>query len=348
VACVAGVEQRTDCEPAGHCNRGECAPLAFSLPEDAGPHQERTEWWYYTGHLAAGQAAFGFQVTIFQYDLGGYFGYMCHVAVADETAGAHFHTDGITLSPAAWSARELAVLGCRFELDGTGHDRIFGVIEDGHEKDGHPGTWRIELELAPLKRVVPHGADGIIPMGTGGGTSWYYSYTRLQATGTLTTPRSGPLQVSGQAWMDHQWGDFDITEFQGWDWWSMQLADDSEIMLFTFRDWEGTLVSQAGSLVEPDGTLTAIEGLDAFTIEPQRHWASPHTDGLYPLDWDIRVPAQDWILRVRTPIDDQEMHNIAQSYWEGVTSIAGSRGGLEVRGVGFTELTGYATDWLDP
>lgn len=348
IACLDGKPVRTPCEGQGYCNRGACTPLAFSLPADAGPHESPTEWWYYTGHLAAGQAAWGFQVTIFQYDLGGYYGYMCHVALTDEVAGLHVHTDGITLTPTSWSDRELAVLNCAFELDGAGRDHILGAIPDGQEKDGHPGEWIIDLHLEPTKRVVPHGTDGIIPMSAAGGTSYYYSYTRLEANGSLTTPDSGLVAVTGIAWMDHQWGDFDISEFKGWDWWSAQLDDAHEIMLFTFRDWEGTLVSQAGTLVDPDGELTHLEGLDAFSITPRRTWASPHTDGIYPLDWDVLIGEQDWDLQVLTPLDDQEMHNIAQTYWEGITRISGTRGSTPVQGVGFTELTGYATDWLDP
>lgn len=42
------------------------------------------------------------------------------------------------------------------------------------------------------------------------------------------------------------------------------------------------------------------------------------------------------------------MHNIAQNYWEGDTAVTGSRDGVAVAGVGYTELTGYATDMLDP
>lgn len=348
VACVDGQRREEPCGAGSYCNRGQCVPMAFSLPADAGPHPARTEWWYYTGHLSDGERDWGFQVTIFEYDLNGYYGYMCHVGLVDEAQGLHLHTDGITLTPHTWSDRELGVLNCDFSLDGLGADRIRGVIPEGAEKDGHAGEWVIELQLQPSKRVVPHGGDGIIPMSAAGGTSWYYSFTRLEASGSLTLPGRGQVAVTGLAWMDHQWGDFDISEFKGWDWWSMQLDDGREIMLFTFRDWEGELVSQAGTLVAPDGSLTQLEGLDAFSITPRRFWQSPHTDGNYPLDWDIRIEDGDWTLEVLTPIDDQEMHNLAQNYWEGVTHISGRRGQQPVTGVGFTELTGYASDWLDP
>ena len=345
VACVDGEEKRTPCGDGAYCNYGECNQSAIRLPQDAGPHLLRTEWWYYTGHLSDGQADWGFEVAIFQYDLNGYFGYMCHVAITDETAGRHFHTDGFDLSPEAWSPEELVVLDCRFLLDDAGNDRVLGVIPAGQEKDGHPGEWIVDLQLEPMKRVAFHGTDGIIPMSAAGSASWYYSYTRLRASGTLTTPDTGPVEVSGQAWMDHQWGDFDIVEFKGWDWWSMQFTDGHEIMLFTFRDWDGDLACLAGTIVDPDGMLTALED---FSITSLRTWESPHTDGVYPLDWDIHIAPMDWDLKVRTHIDDQEMHNIAQSYWEGSTTITGTRGGSAVQGVGYTELTGYATDLLDP
>jgi predicted secreted hydrolase len=30
---------------------------------------------------------------------------------------------------------------------------------------------------------------------------------------------------SGQAWFDHQWGDFRVDRFVGWDWFALQLDD---------------------------------------------------------------------------------------------------------------------------
>ncbi|MCU0231659.1 MAG: carotenoid 1,2-hydratase, partial [Acidobacteria bacterium] len=83
----------------------------------------------------------------------------------------------------------------RFRLDGAGHDQIEGAIPEGEEKDGHPGAWRLSLATSPLKRPTRHGGDGIIPMSDAGGTSWYYSYTRLEATGSLETPRQGRKSI---------------------------------------------------------------------------------------------------------------------------------------------------------
>lgn len=354
ISCNNGTLDRQTCTQGTFCNYGECKTSAVSLPQDAGFHDEPTEWWYYTGHLTDGTGEWGFEVTIFQYDLSYSFGmdgmgYMCHVGVTDKTASEHYHFDTLHLSYNKWknSPVELDLWNCHFYIGGDGKDHIIGEIPAGKEKDKKASPWKIDLTVEPQKRVALHGGDGIIPMSNAGGTSWYYSFTRLKADGSLTTP-DGEYSVSGQAWMDHQWGQFDISEFKGWDWWSMQFEDGYEIMLFTFTNWDGELDSQAGTIVDPDGNTTEFEGLDSFEITPIRSWESPHTDGVYPLDWDISIPTMNWQLRVTTSVDDQEMYNPAQNYWEGETSISGTRNGVDVSGVGYTELTGYASDYLDP
>lgn len=248
IVCEAGATVRMPCGADAYCSHGECVATSIRFPEDAGFHAERTEWWYYTGHLASGERRWGFEVTIFQYDFTTLFGiegygYMCHVAVTDKIAGEHYHNDIIDLKTTTWTNDPivLEVADCRFEMDGHGRDHVVGFIHEGREKDGKASPWRIDLVVEPLKRPVRHGTDGIIPMSAAGGTSWYYSYTRLDASGTLTTP-DGDFEVTGQAWMDHQWGDFDVVEFKGWDWWSLQFEDGWEIMLFQFTDWDGNLV----------------------------------------------------------------------------------------------------------
>ena len=338
--CSGGEDDETCPGGAARCIR---------FPEDAAPHEDRTEWWYYTGHLNDGDSDWGFQVTIFQFRLETMLFYMCHVALIDEEAGEHLHVDTMEGYTTTWTTApiELEVSNCLLLIGGDGRDRIVGTIPEGLERDGHVGEWSVDLDLEPTKDVTFHGDNGIISMSPSGGESWYYSYTRLAASGTLTTPE-GTFDVEGQAWMDHQWGDFDVHEFKGWDWWSMQLEDGWEIMLFQFRDWDSVLVSQAGTIIDAEGNATYLDGLDDFTVTPLREWDSPHTDGVYPLDWDIAIGAMDWQLQVTTDIDDQEMYNPAQNYWEGPVSISGTRGEESVSGVGFVELTGYATDQLDP
>src|SRR6185437_13161155 len=47
-------------------------PRPIVLPADDTPHQDLTEWWYYTGHLkAASGPEYGFEYVIFQIERAG-------------------------------------------------------------------------------------------------------------------------------------------------------------------------------------------------------------------------------------------------------------------------------------
>lgn len=357
-ACVEGVWTTTLCGDSAYCNFGECVASGFKLPQDAAPHDNIIEWWYYTGHVKGEGQDFGFELALFQQDLADLlhkpvpqsqrFGFMCHVAVLDKSKGSHAYTQGIATKINEWTTDPIVldVLNCRVELSGDGHDRIVGSIPEGQEKKGWPGEWRFELDVDTLKPVAHHGVDGIIPMAEAG-DSYYYSFTRMDAAGQVITP-DGTFQVEGQAWMDHQWGDFQTMHFKGWDWWSMQFEDGWEIMLFQFRDWDDVLVEQSGTLIDPDGNSIPLDGMEAFSITSLRTWSSTETDGTYPLDWDIKIAELDWDLQIRTDHDAQEMPNMAKNYWEGAVRILGTRSGVPVKGLGYVELTGYATDIMSP
>jgi len=335
-----------------YCNFGGCVESEVHLPRDAAPHKNITEWWYYTGHVSDGVRSWGYQVTIFQALIGkasSSFAYMCHVAVSDLVGGAHYHIDSISVTPTQVGGDPVvvAVDNCSIQLGGDGHDHIRGIIPEGKEKDHHPGSWTVELDLVPQKHPAMHGGKGIEEFGEPDNFSYYYSYTRMQASGTVKTSE-GEFDVSGISWMDHQWGDFNGNAFKGWDWWSMQFDDGYEIMLSQVRDWNNVLVGRMGTIVDPQGNLTGLAGLDAFGVASKRSWASPHTDGIYPLDWDVTIGTMNFSVQVRTSIDDQEMYNPIQNYWEGAVTLSGSRGGKAIKGVGYVELTGYATDATDP
>jgi predicted secreted hydrolase len=46
----------------------------------------------------------------------------------------------------------------------------------------------------------------------------------------------GVFEVEGLSWMDHEFGSSQLTESQvGWDWFSVQLANNYELMLYHIR-----------------------------------------------------------------------------------------------------------------
>jgi predicted secreted hydrolase len=323
----------------------------FNFPRDHASHNAyKTEWWYYTGHLEGPNSRrFGFELTFFRFgldrpsprpeptsrwrfnDL-----HLSHFALTDEQTGRFRFFDrlmrpGMGLGVAREDRYEVRTGSwlARLLPDGRHHLRA---------RDGHIA---LDLVMKPLKAPVIHGHDGVSRKADCEGcASHYYSLTRLETSGIVTLGAER-LPVHGQSWMDHEFGSNQLTKDQtGWDWFSLQLKDGSELMLYRLRK-QGDQVEKAssGTFVRKDGSWTHLP-LSAWKIEPTGSWKSPHTQGTYPMGWHVTVPAEKLDLTVTPVMNDQELVTqgaTATTYWEGAVKISGNREGL-----GYVEMTGYA------
>jgi predicted secreted hydrolase len=326
------------------------APGAPSLPpvrfpQDEAPHRDLTEWWYYTGHLNARESDgtihhYGFELVFFQALRSDYPPvYAAHFAISDITRG-EFHYDqrrltepgavipngssttGFNVSINDWSARGL-----------NGRDHLQARMND----------YAIDLDLNALKPPTLHNGNGLITYGLGG-FSYYYSRTRITVTGSLLDHQQR-LQVSGEAWMDHQWGNFLTLGGGGWDWFSIQLSDQSELMLYLIRDANGHAISTYVGVIGPDARSQQLPG-DALRVSVLDYWLSPVTGISYPSGWRVEIdsPQLQASLVLQPELKDQELvvtQSTGNTYWEGAVSIQGSSGGHAVQGEGYVELTGY-------
>jgi len=303
----------------------------FSLPADEAPHIGMMEWWYYTGHLwTQEQRRYGFEVSFFQVATVQQATYMGHFAISDSQAGLHHYDQRLTTEPQIFPHFDLA-LG-DWTMSGT-----WAVDRVRTSMDG----FAIDLEMVPLKPPAIHNRTGLIAMG-GGMDSYYYSKTRLEVTGTLTVGDADEA-VTGMAWMDHQWGDYEVFASDGWDWFSVQLDDQTEIMIFLlhFKD-QGTQLTGA-TFVDADGCQHPVSEV---AVESHDSWESPVTGPVYPLDWHVSIPALDIQLDIVPAFPAQEMNVVETTfnvYWEGETRISGTRAGKPVEGFGYVELCGYGT-----
>lgn len=306
----------------------EPAPVRF--PEDEAPHDMLTEWWYYTGHLftATGER-YGFEYVFFQAQRGAFPSYYAaHFAITDNPRGA-FHYDekfgpdavrptdaGFHLALGSWSMR-----------GALGEDLLVA------DMDGYA----IDLQLSATKPPALHGGTGYVEFGPAGG-SYYYSRTRMAVDGTLTVGGE-PLAVTGEAWMDHQWGNFIQVGSGGWDWFSAQLDNGEDLTISLIRAEDGTIVMSYGTLVRADGEAVHLEMGD-FEVTVTDTWTSTRTGATYPSRWTIALPAEGWTLDVVPTMNDQELVTTESTgviYWEGEVLLDGSE-----RGHGYVELTGYA------
>src|SRR2546427_7849612 len=206
---------------------------------------------------------------------------------------------------------------------------------------------RLRRRLARENPPVTHGTAGVSRKGEGPGeSSHYYSLTRMQTEGTVT--HEGKTRaVSGLSWMDHEFGSNQLGESQiGWDWFSLQLSDATELMVYRIRRRDGTIEpASGGTWIRADGSAVPLTS-DEITVAVLGHWQSPQSRGSYPARCRLAVPSADVAVEIVPTVPHQELltHRSTQvTYWEGSVTVTGERAGRPVRGLGYVELTGYAT-----
>lgn len=327
-------------------------PRPFRFPADHGPHPDfRTEWWYFTGNLVDVEGRrYGFQLTLFRNALSPTAPegdsrwrtrqvYMAHFALTDATGGRFIARERFAraaLGLAGAQAAPFRVWLEGWEVNGTTAANPFPLTLRA-EEDSHA----IALTLTAGKPLVLQGEAGLSRKSAEpGNASYYYSYTRLAAQGTITFAGE-THRVTGTAWLDREWSTSALASNQsGWDWFALQLDNGYDLMLYRLRlEDGGSDPASAGSLVDPQGEKIPLESQD-FRLEVTDRWESPR-GGRYPIGWRIAVPGRELHLEVEPLLAAQEL-DLSVRYWEGAVRVRGEHHGRPVAGVGYVELTGYA------
>lgn len=327
-------------------------PRAMKFPDDHGPHPEyQTEWWYYTGNLTAADGQrFGFQLTFFRRgitptpaagrasDWATNQIYFAHFAITDAKSNAHTETEIFSRGAAGLAGAS----GAPFRV------WIENWSSESLNKDGSQvrlraddGKMALDLDLNALKPPVVHGDRGVSQKTeTAGNASYYVSFTRMLTQGKLRI-NGDTLTVTGTSWFDHEWGTTSLgANAAGWDWFSVQLDDNRELMFFQIRNKDGSVEPlSSGTLVEADGSTRFLRREDV-TITPQEFWTSNFSQGKYPSKWRVASDAGNFDLTLTPLIADQEMR-VSFTYWEGAVNITGTSNRNSVSGQGYVEMTGY-------
>ncbi len=340
---------------------------SLSFPQDHYSHPDfKTEWWYYTGHLETESGrGYGYQVTFFRFglrdrqraekeqpprfefphrgerveplftDL-----YMAHFALSDKRERKFFFRErgnrGLG-GKAGAAAHRYLVWNEDWRVQGNGAGHVIEI------KDRDVV---LRLDLTPVKPPVLHGDRGLSQKDEGKGrASYYYSLTRLKAEGELEIAGKRH-KVRGLSWMDHEFGSNQLGEDQvGWDWFSIQLDNRTEIMLYLMRRRDGSAdPHSSGTLVRENGATRRLAPGD-FRIEILERWKSLKSGGDYPMRWKVAIPAEGIELEIAPFFREQELDtrkSTRVTYWEGAVRISGSFKKKAVRGLGYVEMTGYA------
>jgi len=329
------------------------APRDWQFPRDHGAHPDyKTEWWYFTGNLATQDGRrFGYQLTFFRQglrlselkstsrwtltDL-----YFAHFTITDVKNDKFHFTE--KLNRGSLGQVETSTTGMFLRMENW---RIQTIGPDRYQLLAENDEFGLSLEVAAVKSLVLQGNKGLSQKGAEpGNASHYYSYTRMKSSGTIRIGKES-FPVNGLSWFDHEFSTSSLSADQaGWDWFSIQLENGEELMLYQIRRQDGSKdpLSKGTWVLEKAGI--PLQAND-FTIEATDQWKSP-LKGKYPASWKITIPKLEAVLEVRPQVKDQELRLSALSefsYWEGTCKVEGIVKGQKVTGYGYTELTGYAS-----
>ena len=324
----------------------------LSFPKDHASHPGyKIEWWYYTGNLLSTTGErFGYQLTFFRIgvdpnpanpsrwavrDL-----FMAHFAVTDISGKKYYFGERMNRTGIGWAGASSEQYYVWNQDWGVQLD-----VRGDHHLVARNDPISMDLIVSPGKPIVRHGQNGFSQKGgQSGNASLYYSLTRMPTSGQLTYEGKS-YSVEGLSWMDHEFGTSFLEEGQaGWDWFSIQLEDGTDLMLFQIRRTDGRTDSHSsGTWIDASGHATPLQ-LPDFEMKGTQLWQSDQSGAQYPTKWEIHCAPLRLDLTVQPIVFNQELQtkeSTGVNYWEGAVEITGAREGRPVKGRGYLEMTGY-------
>ncbi|NRB40232.1 MAG: carotenoid 1,2-hydratase [Pseudomonadales bacterium] len=335
---------------------GEIAPgfktadqvMALQFPLDHGPHPAyRNEWWYFSGNLVDEQGLhFAYMLSFFRIAIlapgtdlsqqshwASRHIWMAHIALSDVANNRHLQQErfsrgqpgmaGVTIKPLT-----LWLDNWQVKASAEGFPWQISV---------NTADFSLQLQISPVKAMVLQGERGFSQKSPGH-ASYYYSYPRLQTSGTLKL-QGKQHQLTGLSWFDREWSSSALGDDQvGWDWFALQLDDGNDLMYYQLRDTQGQAqASSQGKWMQTDGTNNTIRPKE-IDLQVLRYWRDESGTN-YPVQWSLsyKTRAKRWIITAL--IDDQLMHT-AVKYWEGAVQIT-DPDSKKILGRGYLEMTGY-------
>ncbi len=329
-------------------------PMPLQFPADHAAHEAwRSEWWYFTGNLRDQTGRpFGFQFTLFRLGLGSV-PVLDSAWSSDQLWMAHLALSDIE-QQRFYSAERFArgALG----LAGATADQwwlgSWSVERQGNHwhLDAQDQAYGLTLELGPIDRLVLQGRQGYSRKGPDpDNASYYYSVTRLPVTGRIrrhneTTDET--INVSGNAWLDREWGSNQLADgVTGWDWFAVHLDDGRDLMIYRLRLDDGTSSPFSAGVLVASGHDYQTLGHSDFSASARRWWRDDQNTS-WPVAWQISLPAHELDLLIE-PAFDGQLWRRSVRYWEGSVRVLDANSD-QIIGTGYLELSGYGENTSSP
>jgi predicted secreted hydrolase len=324
----------------------------YEFPRDHFNHPDfQTEWWYYTGNLRSTDGhRFGFELTFFREGISRSLKdssawdvrdlYLAHLALSDLDGGRFYQNERTNRAGpgiAGVSETDRRIWNGNWRIQWRGEEQELEAVDE---------RFTLRFALHSAKPPVIQGERGVSQKAEGRGrASQYISLTRLLTSGQIEMSGT-KFNVTGLAWMDHEFFTSQLAPNQvGWDWLSIQLDDNTELMVFDIRCKDGSIdPHSSGTFVDSVGRSAHLRETDFSLVATGATWTSPATQATYPVHWRISIPKLNMELDAATTLPSQELtgkSRLIPNYWEGAIRVAGHKGPSATAGYGYLEMTGY-------
>ncbi len=332
----------------------------IEFPRDHGAHgQFRTEWWYITAWLKTPDSMpLGMQITFFRTATGVGLNnnsrfaptqiLFAHLAIADPSTNKLFHDQQSARAGTksfAVSEKDTDIQMRQWTLKRQPDDSYTAQAKSIYLPTEQ--AIAINLRFVPKQAPLLQGSGGFSRKGPNPEqASYYYSRPQMAVSGQV---RLGirQLEVSGNAWLDHEWSSSLLDDqTTGWDWIGINLNDGASLMAFQLRNKDNQCVWSYVVLRDAQGnSIYAANEVTAARFTPKRYWKSQDSGANYPVSQTLRCGQYEWLLEPF--FDNQEIDARASTggfYWEGAVRLKqlDSSGQVAEVGRGYLEMTGYA------
>lgn len=313
----------------------------LSFPLDEGHHaDEPIEWWYTGGHLVGDSTGtlYSYMLTYFYFPDFGFDGFRIF-NISNDTDGSFFRESQAVhypvLSQTEMDLEAQVFLGemehWKGKKDPSGAPSPFDY--ELHAESEHGS---LTMEYTAQKPPLVHTGTGLFDIGISRYT-YYYALTDNLVTGTITL---GDVteNVTGTAWIDRQYGTFDPSTGEDYEWFFVQLSNNMDITFWNIFTVDRE-VPQNEKYVH---FSVAIDTTDQYTlyefdIERLNYHCMPDSMRCYANQWRIQSDSNDIDLIVTALHENPEVL-LPFRFFEGALDVTGTVNGQPVTGRGFAEL----------
>jgi predicted secreted hydrolase len=310
-------------------------PAQVHFPEDEGAHPESEMEWWYLNATVSDNAGHQYTAMLAYFNKASPRPPLKIISIADLDAKVFYH-EVPTIYQLIAAKPTYAEGGLDLRWDD--YDRWYRTDQNSYRYSlkAKGSSIGFSFDLAQEKDPLMVGGDGLIEWTEG--DTYYYSLTKLHVDGQIEI-QGKTTDVEGIGWMDHQW--MGAMAEKGWQWFSIQLDDETDIICWNIVNLDGTVESRDLTMMLADGSIYHTTDLE---LEATDFWVSSDTGETYGTTWKLREPGHDIDLEIKARFPQQEIILLKEvpqmtwQIWEGGTTVSGQIDGSAVSGIGYAEL----------